>query len=50
MPEFIVVRTERYVVHAESLDDAQFVWRRFDIEGEFADDVEYLDGNSVITE
>lgn len=50
MEEFIVVKTERYTVYAESLQDAQFVWRRFELEGEFADDVEYLDGSSVISE
>ena len=44
MDEFIIIKTERYTVTAHSLEDAQFVWRSFEIKGEFEDDVEFLDG------
>ena len=47
METFIVIRTERYAVEANSLDDARRVWRD---DGAFADDVEFLDGDSVVTE
>lgn len=50
MPKFIVVETSRYEVVADSLDDAQFVWRRFQTHGEFEDDVEFLDGTSSYEE
>lgn len=50
MEEFIVVVTDRYKVMANSLEDASFVWRRFQLEGEFEDDIEYLDGSSTFEE
>ena len=50
MDEFIVTKTERYTVRAESLDDARFVWRRFETNSEFEDDVEFLDGANQFDE
>lgn len=50
MKTFVVVETNRYEVMAESLADANFVWRRWSIEREFEDDVEFVDGSSVIEE
>ena len=50
METFIVIRTERYAVEANSLDDARRVWREYETDGAFADDVEFLDGDSVVTE
>ena len=48
MDEFIVTVTERYSVMANSLDDARFVWRQWSVEREFEDDIEFLDGSSMI--
>ena len=50
MEKYLVTETRRYEVSANSLADAQFVWRRFETHSEFEDDVEYLDGVSVVEE
>jgi hypothetical protein len=42
MGKYVVVETSRYAIEAESVADALFVWRGFSIDGEFADDVEFL--------
>jgi hypothetical protein len=50
MPKFIWIKTERYEVEADTLNDAVLTVRAFTIDGALADDVEYLDGTDEVKE
>jgi hypothetical protein len=50
METYLVTKVERYTVEANSLDDAKRVWRDYETDGAFADDVEFVDTFTVVTE
>lgn len=50
MPKFIVTQTDRYLIEAETIEEAQLLWRNELLTGISDEISEFLDGSTTYKE